>query len=162
MDMAINHVIYNTGQQELVDVRQFDTPVCDKIGMKWLIARAQEPGGVALDDKVVLRLTEEPTRYTAFLAYESAAVNRIFLYMAGARTPDACKALWQRLCDNMSGRYGIATPLKAKPRSPLVVDVPFPCSIPDVMAVLYTGRYYDFSLQLGRAMLYPRSLEAAG
>ena len=162
MDMAINHVIFNTGRQELVDVRKFGAPVYDRVGMKWLIEHAKKPGGVALDDKVVLRLSEKPTRYTAFLAYESAAANRIFLYTAGARTPEASKELWLSLCANMSGRYAIATPLKSKPRSPLVVDVPFPCHIPDVMAVLYAGRYYDFSLQLGRAMLYPESLEAAG
>lgn len=112
MDMAINHVIFNTGQQELVDVRQFGAPVYDRVGMKWLIEHAKKPGGVALDGKVVLRLSEKPTRYTAFLAYGSPEINKVFLYTTGARTPEASKELWQRLCISMAAKYGIATPLK--------------------------------------------------
>ena len=156
---TINHIIYNTGRNEQISVKDLKIPPYDRIALQCIINQAKELEGVDLGENIILKIYAETYRYAATFAYGSYAANEIFLISSGAITRDAWTRLWERLRVSVGPKYHATTPLKLKPAGPMVVDMMLPCSKPEALAYLYSSNCYDFCMKLGQAMLYPECIK---
>lgn len=154
----INHIIYNTGRNERISIKDMRLPPYDKIALEWIINQAQTPEGIDINENIILKIHKETYRYAATFACGTYASNEIFLISTGANTKEAWDGLWKRLHVSVGPKYHATTPLKQKPAGPMVIDIMVPCSRPEALAYLHSTDCYDFCTKLGRALLYPECL----